>query len=61
MAMKCPNCGAEAHTRSSRYLHDKSIERYLQCRNIECSATFRTLEQFVNYVSKPEKVGKVKK
>lgn len=55
MAMKCPLCQSESHTRSSRYMTPDTIERYMQCRNIECSATFKTVEQFCKFISKPEK------
>ena len=53
MAMNCPNCGKPSHTRSSRYIGVGLKETYYQCTNIECSATFRTREEFVNYASKP--------
>ncbi|MBS6129237.1 MAG: ogr/Delta-like zinc finger family protein [Enterobacter cloacae] len=40
----CPFCKTSAHSRTSRYLSDNVKQRYHQCMNIECSATFRTLE-----------------
>ncbi|WP_072034494.1 ogr/Delta-like zinc finger family protein [Pectobacterium actinidiae] len=42
--MHCPFCGHAAHARTSRSLSENVKQRYHQCRNIECSATFRTLE-----------------
>ncbi|KFX10045.1 regulatory protein, partial [Pectobacterium parvum] len=42
--MHCPFCGHAAHARTSRPLSENVKQRYHQCRNIECSATFRTLE-----------------
>lgn len=44
MAMKCPECGKPAHTRSSNYLSDVTKATYYQCKNIYCSCTFTTLE-----------------
>lgn len=41
---KCHHCGCAAHTRSSRDLSDTTVERYYQCQNINCSATFGTKE-----------------
>ncbi|UQT02565.1 zinc finger protein [Serratia phage vB_SmaM-ChibiTotoro] len=55
MSMNCPECGGTAHVRSSRYLHDHLIERYQQCRNIECSTTFATHETLARIVVKPTK------
>lgn len=40
----CPFCKTSAHTRTSRYMSDNVKQRYHQCMNIECSATFCTLE-----------------
>ncbi|MGK2554584.1 ogr/Delta-like zinc finger family protein, partial [Klebsiella pneumoniae] len=42
--MHCPFCKKSAHTRTSRYLSENVKQRYHQCTNIECSATFRTTE-----------------
>lgn len=42
--MLCPFCGHAAHARTSHILSDNVKRRYHQCRNIECSATFRTME-----------------
>ena len=54
MSMHCPNCGKASHTRSSRYIGDGLKELYYQCTNVHCSATFRTREEFVNWISKPD-------
>ncbi|MCI0214191.1 hypothetical protein E7W56_06600 [Cronobacter sakazakii] len=40
----CPFCRHASHTRTSSYLSENVKRRYHQCRNIECSATFRTTE-----------------
>ncbi|MBN3065151.1 ogr/Delta-like zinc finger family protein [Pectobacterium aquaticum] len=42
--MSCPFCGHAAHTRTSKIFLNNVKRRYHQCRNIECSATFRTIE-----------------
>ncbi|MEI7219136.1 ogr/Delta-like zinc finger family protein [Pectobacterium carotovorum] len=42
--MSCPFCGHAAHTRTSKIFSNNVKRRYHQCRNIECSATFRTME-----------------
>ena len=42
--MNCPMCGQAAHTRSSFQVSSETKERYNQCTNIECSATFHTIE-----------------
>lgn len=57
MSMKCPNCKSVAHARSSRYVTDSLVERYLQCRNIECGTTFVTNEIYARIISEPSKVG----
>lgn len=41
--MHCPFCGHAAHARTRRLLSENVKQRYHQCQNIECSATFRTL------------------
>lgn len=53
MSIRCPNCKNSSHVKSSREIAPGLVERYMQCQNLECSATFRTAEQFVNFVSKP--------
>ncbi|AIJ07383.1 MULTISPECIES: ogr/Delta-like zinc finger family protein [Edwardsiella] len=53
--MHCPFCGKSAHTRSSRYLSDNVKQRYHQCTNVHCSATFRTLESIDEIIHQPAK------
>jgi transcription elongation factor Elf1 len=38
----CPLCQHAAHARTSRYITDTTKERYHQCQNVNCSATFIT-------------------
>ena len=48
----CPFCKKTAHVRTSRYLS----ENVKQCTNIECSATFRTIESVDGVIrAAPEK------
>ena len=42
--MRCPFCKKAAHVRISRYLSENVKQSYLQCINVFCSATFRTVE-----------------
>ncbi|WP_409242659.1 ogr/Delta-like zinc finger family protein [Enterobacter hormaechei] len=49
----CPFCKTSAHSRTSRYLSDNAKQRYHQCMNIECSATFRTLESIDGVIRSP--------
>lgn len=49
----CPFCKTSAHARTSRYLSDNVKQRYHQCVNIECSATFRTLESVDGVIRSP--------
>lgn len=42
----CPHCGHTAHTRTSRRLSDFTVRQYHQCRNLECSAAFTTLNAY---------------
>ena len=49
----CPFCKTSAHSRTSRYLSDNGKQRYHQCMNIECSATFRTLESIDGVTRSP--------
>ena len=48
----CPLCQHAAHARTSRYITDTTKERYHQCQNVNCSATFITYESVraANYV-----------
>lgn len=52
--MCCPVCKNTAHTRTSRYLTNKTKESYYQCQNIRCSCTFKTLESLARIISAPE-------
>ena len=36
----CPLCQHAAHARTNRYITDTTKERYHQCQNVNCSATF---------------------
>lgn len=49
----CPFCKTSAHARTSRYLSENVKQRYLQCVNVECSATFRTLESVDGIIRSP--------
>ncbi|EPX2274962.1 TPA: ogr/Delta-like zinc finger family protein, partial [Escherichia coli] len=42
----CPFCGASARIRTSKAANDTGTIRYkyYQCNNLECSATFSTME-----------------
>ena len=51
--MHCPFCKKSAHARTSRYLSENVKQRYHQCTNIECSATFRTLESVDGIIRSP--------
>ncbi|EDB6595632.1 hypothetical protein AHR24_01595 [Salmonella enterica subsp. diarizonae] len=52
----CPFCKKTAHVRTSRYLSENVKQRYHQCTNIECSATFRTIESVDGVIrTAPEK------
>ncbi|ELS8429667.1 ogr/Delta-like zinc finger family protein [Escherichia coli] len=45
----CPLCQHAAHARTSRYITDTTKERYHQCQNVNCSATFITYESVAYY------------
>ncbi|AYN29727.1 DNA-binding transcriptional regulator [Buttiauxella sp. 3AFRM03] len=49
----CPLCQTAAHARTSRYHSTETKERYHQCQNVNCSATFVTLETVKHYIVKP--------
>ncbi|HDS1151303.1 TPA: ogr/Delta-like zinc finger family protein [Pluralibacter gergoviae] len=51
--MNCPKCGHAAHTRSSFIVSEQTKERYCQCQNINCGATFVTHETVVRYIMTP--------
>lgn len=53
--MHCPLCRNAAHTRSSRYLSERTKERYHQCQNINCSCTFATHETIDRIIVEPGK------
>ncbi|PHM25134.1 ogr/Delta-like zinc finger family protein [Xenorhabdus budapestensis] len=57
--IKCPLCGQSAHTRSSFEHSSQTKERYNQCQNINCGATFVSHETFVRFISKPGEVESV--
>ena len=59
MAMKCPECGTTAHTRTSEYQTGTLKKTWYQCRNIECSCTFTTLESLDAIIMKPQKTAVV--
>jgi len=56
MAMKCPECSMTAHTRTSEYQTGTLKKTWYQCRNIDCSCTFTTLESLDTIIMKPQKV-----
>lgn len=45
--MPCPDCGTPMDIRTSRSFSLLIRERYRQCPNVTCGATFRTLEEVV--------------
>ncbi|MGA4664360.1 DNA-binding transcriptional regulator [Enterobacter ludwigii] len=49
----CPKCHHAAHARTSRYFTDTTKERYHQCTNINCSATFVTTETVERFIVSP--------
>lgn len=51
--MRCPFCKKAAHVRTSRYLSDNVKQSYLQCVNVYCSATFRTIESIDEVIHRP--------
>lgn len=51
--MRCPYCKKAAHVRTSRYLSDNVKQSYLQCTNVFCSATFRTVESIDGVIRPP--------
>jgi len=57
MAMKCPECGLTAHTRTSEYQTGTLKKTWYQCRNIDCSCTFTTMESLDTIIMKPLKVA----
>ncbi|MEN3753433.1 ogr/Delta-like zinc finger family protein [Mangrovibacter sp. SLW1] len=51
--MCCPFCRQAAHVRTSRYMSENVKERYHQCQNLECSATFKTHESIFEVIRSP--------
>jgi hypothetical protein len=51
--MRCPFCTQQAHVRTSRYLSENVKQSYLQCVNVYCSATFRTIESVDEVIRPP--------
>lgn len=51
--MHCPLCRNAAHPRSSRYLSERTKERYHQCQNINCGHTFVTMETIERSIMTP--------
>lgn len=54
----CPFCKKPAHVRTSRYLSDNVKHSYLQCVNVFCSATFRTIESIDGVIRPPMETEK---
>ncbi len=57
--MKCPLCGELARTRSSRDVTTETKERYNQCTNINCGATFVSHESLSRFITKPHLIEAV--
>jgi len=55
MALKCPECGQVAHTRTSSYEAPSVKRTWYQCRNLDCSCTFTALESVEKIIMKPHK------
>lgn len=55
MALKCPECGQVAHTRTSSYEAPSVKRTWYQCRNLDCSCTFTALESVEKIIMKPLK------
>lgn len=51
--MRCPVCRQNSHTRTSRYLTETTKETYYQCRNIDCTCTFKTIESLDKMITAP--------
>ncbi|WP_099115877.1 ogr/Delta-like zinc finger family protein [Xenorhabdus miraniensis] len=54
----CPLCKSTAHARSSFWQTEETKERYHQCRNINCGASFVTHETLSHLITKPTTVNK---
>jgi len=55
MALKCPECGTTAHTRTSAYESATVKRTWYQCTNLDCSCTFTSLESVEKIIMKPQK------
>ncbi|WP_404413097.1 ogr/Delta-like zinc finger family protein [Serratia aquatilis] len=51
--INCPLCRSSALTHAVRYLPDGSKESDIQCRNLKCSATYRTKETVYRIIREP--------
>lgn len=51
--MRCPACTHASHTRTSRYLSERTKEVYYQCQNMTCSCTFKTIESVDKILCQP--------
>lgn len=61
MAMRCPVCENTANVRTSRYISDVTKETYYQCRNIDCSCTFKTVESVSGIIRRPLSPDEIEK
>nr|WP_314266069.1 ogr/Delta-like zinc finger family protein [uncultured Moellerella sp.] len=57
--MNCPRCFHTAYTRSSQQISPEIKERYNQCQNINCGATFISHETVTRFISQPERIDPV--
>lgn len=55
MALKCPECGTTAHTRTSAYESATVKRTWYQCTSLDCSCTFTALESVEKIIMKPQK------
>ncbi|WP_275233933.1 ogr/Delta-like zinc finger family protein [Pantoea ananatis] len=55
MALKCPECGQVAHTRTSAYEAPSVKRTWYQCQNLDCSCTFTALESVEKIIMKPNR------
>lgn len=56
MALKCPECGQVAHSRTSAYEAPSVKRTWYQCKNLDCSCTFTALESVEKIIMKPHKL-----
>lgn len=50
---RCPFCLCASITRSSQYVTNQTKESYYQCKNLECSATFKAFETIASIIKSP--------